>query len=158
MRRPEKAMPDGEAHILLAEGEFGVISSVDRHGQPYGVPVNYCLVDDGIYFHCALAGRKIDNFADNPKVSFCVVENNRLIPQKFTTEYDSVMVFGLISEVFSHEKQTALKALIKKYSGDFWQQGFKYIEAKSHKTRVFKISINQITGKSSKRYGQKSAG
>ncbi len=150
MRRNDRAISEEDALVLLANGEYGVISTVGRDGQPYGVPVNYCVIGRGIYFHCAVEGHKIDNITHNPRVSFCVVGNTRVLPRRFTTQYRSAIVFGVIGEVFEDEKQTALEGLLKKYSADFFEKGVKYIEASGKKTRVFKISITEITGKARK--------
>ena len=73
MRRKDKAMQDGAIIGLLQNGEYGVLSTVDGNEQPYGVPLNYVLMNNCIYFHCALEGHKLDNLALNHKVSFCVV-------------------------------------------------------------------------------------
>jgi hypothetical protein len=41
----------------------------------------------------------------------------------------------------------ALEGLIHKYSQNFVSEGLKYIEKFNDKTRVFKISIESISGK-----------
>ena len=63
MRRKDKALPDAAAMQLLEHAEYGVLSTVDAAGQPYGVPLNYVLlgtcyadsvdqwVRDGMVFH-----------------------------------------------------------------------------------------------------------
>ena len=53
MRRADRAVDDDEARRILEEGEYGVLSTAGPDHQPYGVPVNYCVIDDGIYFHSA---------------------------------------------------------------------------------------------------------
>ncbi len=148
MRRSDRAIEKEEALHILKNGEYGVLSTVDPDNQPYGVPVNFCIIDNNIYFHCAIEGHKIDNVTYNPKVSFCVVGNTRILPSKFGTEYESTIVFGLLSEVFNNEKQKALQGLLHKYSSDCFEKGLKYIDALKEKTRVFRITIETITGKS----------
>lgn len=73
MRRKDRAISSEEAMELLVRGEYGVLSLCDQDGQPYGVPLSYCVIDDGIYFHAATEGRKLDCIAENSKVSFAVV-------------------------------------------------------------------------------------
>lgn len=147
MRRSDRQIAEQEAHNSLKRGEFGVLSTTGPDDQPYGVPVNYCIVEGCIYFHCAMEGHKIDNFTYNPKVSFCVVGKTCILPSKFSTKYESVIVFGFLSEAFEDEKQKALKGLIKKYSSEYIEEGLKYIDLQKEKTRVFKITIETITGK-----------
>ena len=73
MRRSDKALPNDALVKILQEGEYGVLSTVSADGQPYGVPLNYALQNNNLYFHCALDGHKLDNLLANEKVSFCVV-------------------------------------------------------------------------------------
>ena len=148
MRRVDRAIEKEEALHILKNGEYGVLSTVDSDNQPYGVPVNFCVIDDNMYFHCAIEGYKIDNFSYNPKVSFCVIGNTCILPSEFGTEYESTIVFGLLSEVFNNEKQKALEGLLHKYSSDHFEKGLKYIDALKEEARVFRITIETITGKS----------
>jgi nitroimidazol reductase NimA-like FMN-containing flavoprotein (pyridoxamine 5'-phosphate oxidase superfamily) len=61
-----------------------------------------------------------------------------------------VIVFGTATEVFDSEKRSALVGLITKYSKEFIGDGLRYIDSSSKDTRVYKISIDSITGKSKK--------
>ena len=148
VRRSDREITKIQALEVLKTAEYGVLSTVGPDNQPYGVPVSYCLLGESIYFHCAVEGHKIDNFSCNQRVSFCVVGNTRVLPEKFSTEYESTILFGTISEAFDLEKQQALEGLVLKYSRDYLEKGLEYIAVATGKTRVFKISIDTITGKS----------
>ena len=150
MRRKDRLITHAETFSILEKGEYGILSTVSSDNEPYGVPVNYCLIDQGIYFHCALEGRKIDNIHYHPKVSFCVVGKTEVLPDKFGTKYESCIVQGSVSESFGAEKQSALEGLIHKYSENFVPEGLKYIEKLRDKTKVFRISIDSISGKARK--------
>ncbi|MBW2072009.1 MAG: pyridoxamine 5'-phosphate oxidase family protein [Deltaproteobacteria bacterium] len=150
MRRKDRAITEEEARALLEKAEYGVLSTVSENGRPYGVPLNFCLIDGCIYFHCALVGQKIDNINHNKFVSFCVVGNTEILPDKFATRYESAIVSGEVEEVFDVNKQLALEGLLRKYSPEFFDKGLKYIEDLKDKTRVFKITINKLTGKARK--------
>ncbi len=63
MRRAERAVSVSEARQLLEQGEYGILSTCGPDGQPYGLPLNYCVLNNAIYFHCALDGRKLVNLA-----------------------------------------------------------------------------------------------
>ncbi|HID69651.1 MAG TPA: pyridoxamine 5'-phosphate oxidase family protein [Desulfobacterales bacterium] len=147
LRRKERAIPDEDAMAMLNEAEYGVLSTVDEKGKPYGVPLNFCVIDHCVYFHCAVEGHKIDNIRNNASVSFCVVGNAEIAPEKFSTKYASVIVFGEAEEVFAAEKQTGLEGLLRKYSAEFFDSGLKYIEGLREKTSVFRIRIEKLTGK-----------
>ncbi|MEJ2429072.1 MAG: pyridoxamine 5'-phosphate oxidase family protein [Deltaproteobacteria bacterium] len=150
MRRSDREISSEEALRILQKAEYGVMSTVSGDRFPYGVPLNFCVIDDHIYFHSAVEGRIIDNITDNPKVSFCVVGETCLLPAQFGTKYESAIVFGTAGEVFEQEKQMALEGLLLKYSRNHYSAGLEYIQSNFEKTRVFKISIETVTGKSRK--------
>lgn len=150
MRRKDRLITNAETFSILENGEYGILSTVSSINEPYGVPVNYCLINECIYFHCALEGKKINNIDSNPKVSFCVVGKTEVLPDKFGTKYESCIVQGLASESFGEEKQLALEGLVHKYSENFVSEGLEYIEKLRDKARVFKISIESISGKARK--------
>ena len=147
LRRKDKEIGVDDAIKLLAEGEYGVLSTVDNDGQPYGVPLNYVYKDNCIYFHCALKGHKIDNMDDNPKVSFCVVGNTEVLPSEFSTNYESAVAFGIASELQGTERYDALILLLEKFSSEFMDEGRKYIEKLDKVTKVIKIEIQHVSGK-----------
>ncbi len=151
LRRKDRAIPQEEAIALLKEAEYGVLSTTSENGKPYGVPLNFCLIDHCIFFHCAVEGRKIDNIKQNKSVSFCAVGNTEILPDKFGTKYESVIVSGEVEEVFDMNKQIALEGILHKYSPEHIDKGIKYIESLREKTRVFKITINKLTGKARKK-------
>jgi nitroimidazol reductase NimA-like FMN-containing flavoprotein (pyridoxamine 5'-phosphate oxidase superfamily) len=147
IRRKDREIGRGEALQLLSSCEYGVLSTVGNDGQPYGLPLSYACKDNRIYFHCAVDGHKIDNITGEPRVSFCVVGNTRVLPEKFATEYESAVAFGVASEIFGSERHAALVLLLEKYSPGFIEEGKKYIEQKDRATRVFKIEIGHISAK-----------
>lgn len=132
---------------LLARSEHGVLSTVSADGTPYGVSLNYCLLNSAIYFHCALEGHKLDNIDADCRVSFCVVGDTKVLPDKFSTCYESVIVAGRASETHGEEKQKALEFMVARFSGQYFPEGLRYIEANSGKTRVFRIAIDAVSGK-----------
>ncbi len=150
MRRKDRLITNEETFSILEKGEYGILSAVSSDHEPYGVPLNYCLIDGCIYFHCALEGTIINNINNNPKVSFCVVGKTEVLPDQFDTKYESCIVQGLASESFGEEKQLALEGLVHKYSENFFSEGLKYIEKLKDKSRVFKVSIESISGKARK--------
>ena len=84
------------------------------------VPLNFCIISGNLYFHCALEGRKLENLNQNNTGSFCVVGNIEIMPDKFGTKYESVIVSGKVAEVFEKTKRVALEGLLEKYSSPIW--------------------------------------
>ncbi len=150
IRRVDRAISEIEAIEILQKGEYGILSTVSADGQPYGVPVSYSYTEDGIYFHCAVEGHKVDNLTGSNKVSFCVVGKTEVLPAQFGTKYESVIVFGEAFEVTAADKHKGLLELLKKYSPGFIAEGQRYIESAGGRTRVYKIAVESITGKSRK--------
>ena len=147
LRRKDRGLTESEARELLERCEWGTLSTCGPDGQPYGIPLSYCVLKDAIYFHSALEGHKLDNLAADKRVSFCVVGATEVLPDQFATRYESVVVSGKAAEVFADEKQLPLEGLLKKYSAGYILEGMNYITVEEDRTRVFKISIDTICGK-----------
>lgn len=147
VRRTDREISREEALAILDKAEYGVLSTVDAQGQPYGVPLSYVFRDGCIYFHCATDGQKLDNIASNSKVSFCVVGATRLLPDRFATEYESAVAFGVAREVSGAERYAALVWLLEKYCPGFIEAGKRYIDQKDQATKVVKIEVEHVSGK-----------
>ncbi len=131
---------------ILNNAEYGVLSTVDKAGQPYGVPLNYIVLDDAIYLHCALEGHKLDNISDNNRVSFTVIGYSEIVPASFTAKYESVVVFGRATLANEPEKVNMLQKLVQRYSPEFQEKGMKVIDAFKDKCTVIRIDIEHISG------------
>ncbi len=140
-------MEKEDALSILINGEYGILSIVDKDNLPYGIPLNYAVIEDSIFFHCAHEGRKIENLSSRPEVSFCVVGKTKIMPEKFTTNYESVIVYGRASIAYGDEKFQGLTGLLQKYSPDQMDKGKDYMLKSLEKTTVIKISIDHLTGK-----------
>lgn len=117
MRRSRQALPPREAADILAAASSGVLALAGDNGYPYAVPLSYVYADGKLYFHCAKAGHKLDAVRRSPKASFCVIQQDEVLPEKFTTAYRSVIAFGQIRVLEEEaEIQTAIQKLSHKYS------------------------------------------
>ena len=116
----------------------------------YCVPMSYAWDGgDHIYFHCAPEGEKLRHLARSGDVCFCVVGATQVLPSKFSTLYESVLVFGRIDEIHdSASKMAALGLLLDKYSPDDKPAGLKYSEKSLHRTKILRLAISRISGKS----------
>ena len=150
MRRADRQITKNEAIEILRKGEFGILSMCTSNNEGYGIPLNFAFVNNGIYFHCAVEGSKLDYLRNNNKVSFCVVGQTEVLPSRFGTIYESVIVFGHTTEIEGTEKYDALMHIVEKYSGDYIQEGKAYINKLYDKVRILKLSIESISGKANK--------
>jgi nitroimidazol reductase NimA-like FMN-containing flavoprotein (pyridoxamine 5'-phosphate oxidase superfamily) len=133
---------------ILKEGEYGVLATFGENGYPYATPISYTYEGNSIYLHCAVEGQKLDNIKHTDRVSFCVVGKTQVLPEAFSTIYESVIVFGKASIVDNEEeKRKALIGLIEKYSKDFMKEGLEYINRAIKKTCIIRIDIEHATAK-----------
>ncbi len=126
MRRKRQALCKEECERILREGQTGVLALGGDDGYPYALPINYVFDGADIYFHCAKAGHKLDSIARCDKASFCVVDKDDVVPEKYTTFFKSVIVFGRMSVINDEEAmRRAAFILAKKYCPDETDAGIK---------------------------------
>ncbi|MGD9559976.1 MAG: pyridoxamine 5'-phosphate oxidase family protein [Oscillospiraceae bacterium] len=149
MRRKDRALPAADALALLQRGEYGVLASADVAGLPLATPLNYVLMDDALYFHCAPLGHKLSNIGARSDVSFCVVGATRPVYDgDFTTYYESAVVHGAATLVADDdEKRRALLALCQKYLPDDMDKAPASLAKSFGRTAVVRIAISRLTGK-----------
>ena len=147
MRKNDRSMNEAAIVELLRMTEYGVLSMAGLDSYAYGVPLSYVFLNGALYFHSALEGYKLDCIQENNQVSFCVVGETEILPSKFSTKYQSVIVFGQITVIEGAEKREALIGFLKKYSSEFMEKGLKYLESDEHITRVLKLTIEDMSGK-----------
>lgn len=149
VRRQDRLLSEDMAEDVLREGEYGFLSMVDCHNAGYGIPVNYVWDGEAIYLHGALDGEKIRAITLNPQVSFCVVGQTRVIPDKFTTEYQSVLIRGRATvESDDALRRHAVELILDKYSPEDKILGMKYAERSLPRTSIIRIEIESVSGKS----------
>lgn len=136
---------------ILKRGEYGVLGTIGEHGYPCITPLSYVYMKDCIYFHCAKEGEKLDNIKANNKVTFSVVVDTKIIPEKFTTDFKSVVIYGEAAVLEGELKKEVLREIVKKYSPDFISSGERYIENSGNATSIVEIKIKHVTGKAIER-------
>lgn len=116
MRRKKQALSAEECEEVLKRGSSGVLAVLGDDGYPYAVPLSYVYANGRLYFHCAKAGHKLDAIAREPKVSFCVVDQDHVVPEEYTTYFRSVIAFGRANVVEDDAgRRAAAELLARKY-------------------------------------------
>ena len=117
MRRKKQRLSAEACEAILAEGTSGVLAVDGDGGYPYAVPLSYVYQDGKLFFHCAKSGHKLDAVRRNPRASFCVIGQDRVVPEEYTSYFRSVIVFGTI-RVLEEEREirTAVRSLAVKYA------------------------------------------
>lgn len=149
IRRQDRLLDQPEAKELLRRGEYGILCMQRPEGGGYGVPLNYVWDEaDAIYIHCAPEGRKLHCLRECDRVTFCIVGKTQVLPARFTTFYESILLdcrarTGLTAE----ERRRALDHLIGKYSPEYKTIGRQYVEKSFHRTEIIRLDILSWSGK-----------
>lgn len=153
MRRKKQLLSEEECIKVLNRGTSGVLAVQGEDDYPYAVPLSYVYKDAKIYFHCAKKGYKLDMMEKNSKVSFCVIDQDQIVPEEFTTYYRSVIAFGKVRVLeMKEEIEKALCNLCEKYSPKEDIQGV--IEENLSAVSVVELEIDYMTGKEAKEFKQ----
>ncbi len=150
MRRKEKEITDIKSieEIIDKANVCRLAMSIDDY--PYVVPVNFGYQDKIIYFHSAKEGKKVDILKQNNKVCFEFDIDHELVESEkgcnWGMKFRSVIGFGKTSFIEKTEKkQKALKIIMQQYTA----KQFDFPTKQLNNTLVWKIVIEQITGKKS---------
>lgn len=149
VRRRDRLLDEESARELLRRGEYGVLSMVAEQGDAYGVPLSYVWDGAGcIYVHCAPEGRKLRCVDRVPEVSFCVVGATKVVPARFTTAYESVVVRArAVRGIPVEEQWMALRLLLEKYAPGECETGLHYAERSFARTEILRLEILAVSAK-----------
>ena len=148
MRRKDREKDASFAFEVLRDCEYATLATINTDGTPYCVPISPILIDNKVYFHCATEGQKLENIDSKNTVCISGVRHTKLIPEEYTTEYESAVASGKCTIVTDEqEKITALREICKKYAKNSMENIDRKIAESLHKTCICKIKIKQITGK-----------
>lgn len=111
MRRKGQLLSNPESIDILTNGTAGVLALSGDDDYPYAVPISYVYDDSRIYFHSAKTGHKIDAIRKCSKASFCVIDQDNIIPEEYTTYFRSVIAFGKVRIL---DDETEIRKAIEK--------------------------------------------
>ncbi|GHS91051.1 MFS transporter [Planctomycetales bacterium] len=151
MRRSDREITDFNEIIGVLNRADTIRLGLNQETEPYPyvVPLSFGfeVVDDKIvvYFHGAKEGLKHELIAKNPHacVEADIFHNYKEVPKSVTTEYESVIGFGVCEIVMGDESAHGLDLLLTHCGFD----GFAYDHAVLGVTAVYKVAIERITGK-----------
>ncbi len=115
--------------------------------KPYVIPMSFGY-DGSLYFHSALAGRKIEVLKKNPQVCFEFDEVTKLVKNKDACEWGMAFksVIGEGEASFLEDitqKAHGLGVIMAQYSN----RSFEFPKESMDKTALIKVAITRITGK-----------
>lgn len=171
MRRKDREMDKDFAYAVIDKAEFGTLATVNADGNPYCIPISIARKGDKIYLHSAKLGTKIENIMRNPKICMSFVGNvhvpvelnddkspnsneeniHKTLETRFTTEFESAVVFGTINIVDDkNEKIEGLRLITEKYSPNDMPYFDAAIDMSYNVTYVLRVDIEHVTGKRKK--------
>ena len=154
MRRNDRAVTD-PVEIMDIMSRCEVLHlAIAAEPAPYLLPVNFGMEPDGrsLYIHGAMEGTKYDLLTKNNRVGFEMECTNGLVLDETghscTMNYESVMGWGIVSEVTApEEKLHALDRIMRQYHAE----DFPYSRAVADRTRILCLRIQERTGKRRKK-------
>lgn len=149
MRRKKQALSKEECAAVLNRGSSGVLALAGDNDYPYAVPISYVYDEGKIYFHCAKSGHKLDAINRKAKVSFCVIDQDQIVPEEYTSYFRSVIVFGTMRILNDDsEKRNAIDKLALKYApNDTEENRRNAIEREWKPLCLLEMGIDHMSGK-----------
>ena len=149
LRRKRQALSRADCEAVLSRGTSGVLALAGDDGYPYAVPLSYLYEDGKLLFHCAKAGHKLDAVARCDKASFCVIDQDQVVPEEYTTYFRSVIAFGRIRVIGDDgERRSAVERLALKYHpGDTRENRNRYIDSEWAPLCMLEMTVEHLSGK-----------
>ena len=148
MRRKRQQLSDEESISILQKATSGTLALLGDNGYPYAVPISYVYSDSKLYFHSALSGHKIDAIRNCDKASFCVIDKDDVQPERYTTFFRSVIVFGRIHIIEDDTEKLAMARMLgNRYNPNNDESLQKEIEGGLSRMLMIRFDIEHLTGK-----------
>ena len=148
MRRKDREQDEDFALAVVDQCTYSVMATVDQDGSPYCIPISPAREGKWLFFHSAQEGHKIDNLRQRNKVCISCVGEQEAIPGKFALKYKSTVIFGAVTEVTEREEKIrAMNLICKRYTPGNMAAFDTYIEKQLDATSVWKIHMDEISGK-----------
>ena len=153
MLRKDREMPAKWAESIIDKCKWAVVSMTGEDGAPYCTPVSIARDGNFVYFHSGkAAGARTRALLKDPRVCVsCVGDVNPGYWKNFTTEYESAIFRGTAVPVTeAEEKIHALRLICERYTPEAMEHFEAAVERSLKITAVWKISIEELTGKRKK--------
>lgn len=150
MRRKKQMLSVEETIAIFESGTSGTLALLGDDDYPYTVPISYVYSDNKIFFHSAKSGHKIDAITKNDKASFCVIDADHVVSEKYTTYFRSAIAFGKIKIIEDDcMKHSTIQKLAEKYSSAH-REGIQEEINRGYKSlTMLELDIEHMTGKES---------
>ena len=151
MRRKRQELAQEESITILQKATSGTLALLGDNGYPYAVPISYVYHEGKLYFHSAVEGHKVDAIRQCDKASFCVIEQDEVHPERYTTFFRSVIAFGKIHIIEDEtEKLQMARMLGNRYNPNQDEALQKELENGLARMLMIRFDIEHLTGKEAK--------
>ncbi len=148
MRRKRQQLSEAESIEILQQSTSGTLALLGDHDYPYAVPISYVYHDGRLYFHSALTGHKVDAVRRCDKASFCVIAQDQVKPEEYTTYFRSVIAFGRVHIIEDEaEKLATARMLGNRYHPNDDERLQKELESGLSRMLMIRFDIEHLTGK-----------
>lgn len=148
MRRKRQQLSHEASIGILQRATSGTLALLGDNGYPYALPISYVYADGRLYFHSALTGHKVDAIRQCDKASFCVIDQDHVMPSEYTTYFRSVIAFGRIHIVEDETEKLAIARLLgNRYNPHQDEALQKEIERGLAPMLAIRLDIEHLTGK-----------
>ena len=148
MRRKRQQLSEEESIAVLQKATAGTLALLGDNDYPYAVPISYVYHEGKLFFHSALAGHKVDAIRKCDKASFCVIEQDDVQPERYTTFYRSVIAFGRIRIIEDEQEKLQIARMLgNRYNPNHEECLQKEIESGLSRMLAIRFDIEHLTGK-----------
>ena len=148
MRRIRQRLDQAACEEILTRNTSGVLALHGDDGYPYAVPLSYVWAEGKLIFHGATSGHKLDAMRRDARASFCVIDADVVIPERFTTHYRSVICFGQMRVIEDAAEMRRLTLLLgEKYWPGHPKEGMAEVDGAMGHLCVFVMDVERMTGK-----------
>ena len=148
MRRSRQQLSREECIDILQQATSGVLAVMGDGGYPYTVPLSHVYADGHLYFHSAIQGHKVDAIRNDSRCSFCVIAQDEVHPEAFTTHFKSVVAFGLIHVIEDDdERLAALRQLGLRHAPHDHAGLQREIDKDFARVLMLRLDIEHLSGK-----------
>ena len=152
VRRKDREIPRDEALAVVDKCAYATMAMVNPDGSPYCVPLSMAREGEWLYFHSALEGHKTDNLKHQNRVCICCVGDVKDLPGVFSIGFESAIINGSAAEITDREEKIrALRLISMRYTPGNMAAFDEAIQKQLDFTGVWKIHIDEISGKENKR-------
>ena len=140
-----------ELESVITQSDIFFVGITEADGSPYVIPMNFGYSDNEIILHSGPHGKHLDLLALNNRVCVTFCTDGKLVYQhpdvacSYSMLAKSVLCKGSVTFIENmDEKEEAMNITMKNYT----DRPFKYSKPALENVKVWRVKIDEMTGKS----------